>query len=291
VSEKNEITRLCQRYRHLPPMTRPDERASFARLRILENVGGPRPKIDTLQDAIMRSNVRFVATVVLSYDRRSKFLAVDDLMSEGMVGLMEAMTRFDPSRNCKFITYAVWWIRNTIISALMQAYTITPSQSFIDKLRKMEKEKKSLEQELGRHITDRESFELSEMRKDFVEAYIAHTSVITSLDMPLFFIDNDLEGSTTLRDFIRDETIQPSDDAMVDAELLLDVREVVNSIDGLRERFIVQSYHGIDGPAMVLEDIGKSLGLTRERVRQIYWMALRKLSRNKVLASHRKDSY
>ena len=282
---------LCRRYRDLPPMTRHHERASFVQMRILENINRPHRQIATFQDLIMRSNVRFVATIVLSYDRRSRLLAVDDLMSEGMVGLMEAMSRFDPSRNCKFITYAVWWIRNTIISALIQAYTITPSQSFIDKIRKMEKEKKKLEQSLGRYLTPAESFDVSDMRGDFKDAYVAHTTPMASLESTIFAENGDHYENKTLREAIPDKTLTLTDDAMVESDLTKDVRAAVDSIDNLRERFIVKSYHGIEGPPMVLEEIGRSLGLTRERVRQIYWLALRRMSRNPTLRAHRKDSY
>ena len=272
-------------------MPRHHERASFVQMRILENINRPHRQIATFQDLIMRSNVRFVATIVLSYDRRGSRLAVDDLMSEGMVGLMEAMSRFDPSRNCKFITYAVWWIRNTIISALIQAYTITPSQSFIDKIRKMEKEKKKLEQSLGRYLTPAESFDVSDMRGDFKDAYVAHTTPMASLESTIFADSGDHYENKTLREAIPDKTLTLTDDAMVESDLTKDVQAAVDSIDNLRERFIVKSYHGIEGPPMVLEEIGRSLGLTRERVRQIYWLALRRMSRNPTLRAHRKDSY
>jgi len=270
-------------------MTRAAERALFVHMRILQNVQPTGARIEVLQDAVMRSNVRFVATVVLNYDRKTKLLGVDDLMSEGMVGLLEAMKRFDYRRNCKFITYAVWWIRNTIINALISAYTITPSQPFMDKIRKMEKDKKTLEQELGRYLTPAEIFEASEMRDDFFDAYMAHTLPLASLDKDLF--EADPYNNATLRDTIADTSVVSTDSELIQDEMTADVRKAIEGLDSLRERFIIKSYHGIGGPPMVLEEIGKSLGLTRERVRQIYWVALRKLFRNKVLASHRKDSY
>tara|TARA_Y100000310_G_C20694909_1_gene824919 strand:- start:2186 stop:3019 length:834 start_codon:yes stop_codon:yes gene_type:complete len=277
-------------------MTRSQERATFVQLRILENVKRSHKKISTIQDLIMRSNVRFVAGVALSYNQRSLHhgiqLGLDDLMSEGMVGLMEAMMRFDPLRNFKFITYAVWWIRNEIINAIIQTYPITPSQSFLDKIRKMEKEKKKLEQSLGRYLSAAESFDTSEIRDDLLEAYLAYIMPVVSLEKALFI--GDPETGTTerwLRDTIPDNSISLHDDEIIKDELFTDVRNVIDSIENLRERFIIKNYHGIETPSMVLEDIGKSLGLTRERVRQLYWLALRRMSINPVLRSHRKDSY
>ena len=292
MSENNDIKWLCKKYRDLPPITRSQERSTFVQLRILENIERPHKKISILQDLIMRSNVRFVASIALSYDQHSNVLDLDDLMSEGMVGLMEAMMRFDPLRNFKFITYAVWWIRNAIMNAIIQTYTITPSKSFIEKIREMEKEKKELEQSVGRYISTAESFDTSEMSGDLLEAYLAHTMPVISLEKTLFFGKHE-DGDTKrwLRDIIPDDSISLYDDEIIKDELFTDVRNEIDSIQNLRERFIIKSYHGIETPAMVLEDIGKSLGLTRERVRQLYWLALRRMSLNPVLRSHRKDSY
>jgi len=288
VNDNNAIICLCKKYRNLPPMTRSQERTAFTQLRILENIKRPHKKILHIQDLILRSNVRFVATIVLEYDQRNKMLPVDDLMSEGMIGLMEAMKRFNPLRNFKFITYAVWWIRNTITSGIMQAHTITPSQPFIDKIRKMEKKKNKLEQSLGRYLTTSESFDVSEIHDGLIEAYIAHIMPIASLETVLF---SDNGQNKKLGDAIPDNNIALRDEELIEQERTLDVRNVIDSIENLRERFIVKSYHGIDAPAMVLEDIGKLLNLTRERVRQLYWIAMRKMSQDPTLQSHKKDSY
>ena len=77
----------------------------------------------------------------------------------------------------------------------------------------------------------------------------------------------------------------------IENEFTADVRNEINKIENIRERYIIKRYHGIGSPAMILEDIGKSLGITRERVRQLYWLALRRMSRNPVLRSYRKDSH
>jgi RNA polymerase primary sigma factor len=219
---------------------------------------------------LVTANLRFVVRVAREYAGRG--LSLMELISEGNMGLLSAVERFDAERGFKFITYAVWWIRQAILKALSQASRARRApMSRINDLRKVERDTRKLSQRLGRTPTFDELVEhmpLSQMRaRNALEE--AHRDI--SLDAPFYAADD--EGWESLL------AVEEADaEELLEASLLAEkMRDCLRKLDE-RERRIICSYFGLEGYApMTLEQIGRILGLTRERVRQLRDEALGKM--------------
>ena len=219
---------------------------------------------------IIVANLRFVASVARQYTVYG--LPFIELISEGNVGLIEAARRFDETRGLKFITYAVWWIRQAILKALAQSSKAArPPISRISDLKKVEKQTGALSQELGRDPTLEEVAESMEISLERTCNALEVSRLDTSFDAPIHpDMEEDLVAS-----FVTDAI--DVEEEFEKAALEEAMRECLSILDE-REHQIVCSYFGLeDEVPMTLEAIGHVLGVTRERVRQLRDRALGKM--------------
>lgn len=220
--------------------------------------------------ALVNANLRFVVSIAKEYTGYG--MSFIELISEGNFGLIEAVRRFDETRGFKFITYAVWWIRQAILKALAeQSKSARPPMSQVNDLQKVEKRTGRLTQKLGRTPTLEEIAESAEISLTRTRNALELGQRDLSLDAPLY---PDEEDSLL--------SIFTSADSALEEELdRVALFEVLHSCLGIldaRERRIIRSYFGLDDQApMTLEQIGAILGLTRERVRQLRDRALQKI--------------
>jgi RNA polymerase primary sigma factor len=257
----NMYIKDIQRY---PLMTRAEERAVLDKLA----KGDARAK-----QKLILSNLRFVVNVAFLY--RNQGLALPELINEGNIGLVEAANRFDTSRDLKFISYAVWWIRQSITRAIAEkARTVRISAEKELVLRRFSKVNHPVQQAIGgAWVTD--SVELGrrmEMSSEAIEKVIEMGQRSASLDSKL-----DDDGDTSLLDMIRDDTVSLPD---ADAEAADEMQGLESMIGSLpeTERRVLCMYFGIGfGEAFNLQEIGKIVGLSKERVRQIKEKALARL--------------
>jgi RNA polymerase primary sigma factor len=220
---------------------------------------------------LVQANLRFVVSVARQYVGRGLSLA--DLINEGNVGLIKAAERFDEKRGFRFISYAIWWIRQAILQALSeQTRVVRIPVNRAGKACRIDRAAQGLQQELGRNPT---SEEIAEAMDTSVEDILEHQSYglrAVSLDAPA---SEDTE--TPLGSLLTDEDACPPDQRVVDLDMARDVRRALGSLDR-REQKILRDYFGIEtGEGTTLEAIGKELGLTRERVRQLKERAIRKI--------------
>ena len=225
---------------------------------------------DSAMHALVNANLRFVVSIAKGYTNYG--LSFIELISEGNFGLIEAVKRFDETRGFKFITYAVWWIRQAILKALAeQSKAARPPMSQINDLQKVEKNTGRLSQKLGRNPTLEEIAESAEISLDRARNAIEVGARDLSFDAPI----NPDEEDSFMGVFVADE---PSFEASLEKDDLHQaLHRCISELDG-RERQIVRSYFGLeDQSPMTLEQIGAVLGLTRERVRQLRDRALQKI--------------
>ena len=223
-------------------------------------------------EELVSANLRFVVSIAGKY--QNKGLPMSELIAEGNCGLMEAARRFDEKRGYKFITYAVWWIRQAIQFALRENRSVRRPINRISSASKVSKVYDKLLVLLEREPTDEEVAEKLDMNVDDVkEAYLA-TRPELSFDAPL----ND-DRKKTLHDLISSE-----DESVFESLERDDLAEYVNKmLGGLDEReyVIVRQYFGLNGEEpKTLEQIGNEMGLTRERIRQLKGRAFRKIREN-----------
>jgi RNA polymerase primary sigma factor len=231
---------------------------------------------------LVRRNLKYVVTVANKY--RGCGLSLQDLIEEGNIGMIQAAKRFDGERKIKFITYAVWWIRQAIMHSLAeQSGTVKLPIKQAGKLYKIERKYKSLTQELEREPTTSEVAEdlgySVEDIENIMRAYRTHLS----LDTPLR--DDDV---TQYLDLLENPDYIPYDDQIMKASLHGKVDEMLKHLSK-REEQILRMRFGFNGETRTLEDIGKEIGLSRERVRQIEKRAKARLkirSANEALEEH-----
>ena len=219
---------------------------------------------------IVEANLRFVVRIARGYHGRG--LSFMELISEGNLGLLEAVQRFDETRGFKFITYAVWWIRQAILRALAEHGKIArPPLSRVSDRQKVEKEAAVLSQQLGRAPTVEEIA----ASVDFSAERIRNAFEMGQPDLPLdapAFADGEVTFAQT---FVSAEP--SSHDRFIDGEMRAAVADCLKVLDA-RESHIVRAYFGLnDGAPKTLEEIGESMGVTRERVRQLRNRALQKM--------------
>ena len=222
------------------------------------------------RERLVTANLRFVVRVAREYTGRG--LSLMELVSEGNMGLLTAVERFDETRGFKFITYAVWWIRQAILKALAQVGRARRSpMSRLNDLRSMERQTRRLSQKLGRLPTFAEILAVSDMNPSRAHNALAEARADISLDASMFH-GEDRKRVVALAD--RTAMV----DQQVEASQLDEmIRQSLAVLDE-RERLIICSYYGLEGYSpMTLGKIGSIVGVTRERVRQLRDSALEKM--------------
>lgn len=235
-------------------------------------------------EKLTKANLRFVVSVAKQYQNQG--LSLSDLINEGNLGLIKAAQRFDETRGFKFISYAVWWIRQSILQALAeQSRIVRLPLNKVGSLNKINKAFSELEQTFEREPSPEELAELLEISTDEVETTLGVAARHVSMDAP--FVEGE---DNSLLDVLENNTMPGTDSHLDYADSLR--REIERSLGTLTERQadVIKLYFGIgvEHP-MSLEDIGDKFGLTRERVRQIKDKAINKLratSRSKLLKTY-----
>ncbi len=235
---------------------------------------------------MVNANLRFVVSVSKQYQNQG--LSLPDLINEGNLGLIKAAQRFDETRGFKFISYAVWWIRQSILQAIAeQARVVRLPLNKIGSINKINKALSRLEQEYEREPTAMEIADTIDMRDDEVKQTLSHRGRHVSMDAPLPGGDGE---DRNMYDTIGSAENTTNPDKFLIVESLQ--KEIERSLKTLtiREADVLRYFFGLNNkPPLTLEEIGESFGLTRERVRQIKEKAIRRLkhtSRNKILAQY-----
>jgi RNA polymerase primary sigma factor len=222
-------------------------------------------------DRLVRSNLRFVVSVAKKYQNQG--VALSDLINEGNLGLIRAAHKFDETKGIKFISYAVWWIRQAILQALAeQSRIVRVPLNRAGALHRIGKRSAMLLQELGREPTVEELADELDISEDEVRRTLSLSQTHLSLDAPLTPGEDN-----RLLDYLPDQFAAGPDDETYDRALLDTVEEALGTLKE-REAKILRLYFGLESQEpMTLEEIGSLLGITRERVRQIKEKALLRL--------------
>jgi RNA polymerase primary sigma factor len=222
-------------------------------------------------DKLIRANLRFVVSVSKQYQNQG--LSLPDLINEGNLGLIKAAQRFDETRGFKFISYAVWWIRQSILQALAeQARIVRLPLNKIGSINKINKTFSDLEQKYEREPSVQEIAEVLEMAPEDVKEALKSAGRHMSMDAP---ITQDEE--TTLYDVILSKDSPSPDKSLLTDSLRKEIERVLSTLT-YREANIIRLYFGLNGKhPHTLEEIGEEFNLTRERVRQIKEKAIKRL--------------
>jgi len=229
------------------------------------------------QDKLVRANLRFVVSVAKMYQNQG--LSLGDLINEGNIGLVKAAQRFDETRGFKFISYAVWWVRQGIMSAIAdQSRVVRLPLNRVGNLTKLGKVYRELEQEFERKPTTEELAKILEISSDEVAYILQISSRQVSVDAP---ISNSDESKSTLMDILHNEEQPMPDTDLMHDSLRNEVADILSTLDE-REAEVIRLSFGIgSNQKATLEEIGERFNLTRERIRQIKENALRKLRSSK----------
>ncbi|MFZ1806762.1 MAG: RNA polymerase sigma factor RpoD/SigA [Cyclobacteriaceae bacterium] len=234
-------------------------------------------------EKLTKANLRFVVSVAKQYQNNG--LSLGDLINEGNVGLIKAAERFDETRGFKFISYAVWWIRQSILQALAeQARVVRLPLNRVGSLNKISRAFSELEQKFQREPSSEELADVLELSVDEVEKTIRSGGRQVSVDAP--FVQGE---ENSLLDVLSSDQVDTPDMALMHDSLQREVSRALSTLTE-RESEVICDYFGLNGhTAMTLEEIGEKFNLTRERVRQIKEKATRRLrhtSRSKGLLTY-----
>ena len=234
-------------------------------------------------EKLVNANLRFVVSVSKQYQNQG--LTLGDLINEGNMGLIKAAKRFDETRGFKLISYAVWWIRQSILQALAdQSRIVRLPLNKVGSLGRITQASARLEQELEREPTPQEIADSLDIAITEVENALRSSGRHLSIDAPL------AEGEDNTLLGVLDNNDEPNPDMpLLNESLQNEINRVISTLSD-KERDVLKYYFGLDGnPAHTLEDISDKVGLTRERVRQIKEKALRRLrksSKSKILKTY-----
>lgn len=221
-------------------------------------------------EKLVTANLRFVVSVAKQHQNQG--LSLTDLITEGNIGLLKAAERFDETLGFKFISYAVWWIRQSILQALAeQSRNIRLPLNQVSLVNRINKEVSRFEQLNERRPTSEELSEIMDVPVEKVDEALIHSGSTASLDAS--FTDGE---DNNLLDVLPSRDSAATDNVVMDESLATEIQRVLLTLSP-REKEILQMHFGIGCPEMSLEEIGDHFGLTRERVRQVKEKALRQL--------------
>ena len=266
LSNQDSLSAYLEAIGRYPLLSRDEERALGAAI-----AAGDHDAVD----ALVCANLRFVVLIAKQYQHRG--LSLPDLIAEGNFGLIRAAERFDQARGVKFISYAVWWIRQGILQALADyAHAVRVPAGQAGAVRRLGHHASQLSQVLGREPTTRELAEAVGMTEAEITVALPIARGALSLDAPL----GD-EGESRLLDVVADDETTAPDAATADADLAASLRAAMRVLKG-REAEVLVMYFGLDGQdPRTLEEIGARFHITRERVRQIKDKGLLRIRRSK----------
>ena len=260
------------------PMISPDREVELAQT---IRKGGPAG--DKAKEQLVTANLRFVVSVAKQYQHQG--IPLPDLINEGNLGLITAAGKFDETRGFKFISYAIWWIRQSILQALAEYSNIVRRpQSQIAVSSKIRKATNDFIQQQQRNPTADELSEIISLEVDKIEKAIQSEAHVNSLDAP---VSDDAD--TTMADSLASSSDYAADRTVDHESMCADLMQVLGEVLSERERQIVIQTFGIGCPERSLDDIGICMGLTRERVRQIRERSLDKVRnyrKSRLLLGH-----
>jgi len=224
-------------------------------------------------DKLVRSNLRFVISVAKQYQNTG--LTLEDLINEGNLGLIEAAKRYDHTKGFKFISYAVWWIRQSILKAAADnSRTIRLPHNRLGEIQKINRASSEFEQTMEREPTDAELSEILDMDIEKIQNSRKMSKKQSSLDAPMANDDNN-----SLVSVIESQDSPAPSDLLIHESLSTDIERTLQFLKGM-EAEVIRLFYGLsDRKEMTLEEIGNHFGLTRERIRQIKERGLRRLKR------------
>ena len=230
-------------------------------------------------ERLTKANLRFVVSVAKQYQNQG--LSLPDLINEGNLGLIKAAEKFDETRGFKFISYAVWWIRQSILQAIAeQSRIVRLPLNQVGSVNKINKVLSKFEQENERRPSVEEISEKLDIPEEKVDEAMSVNSRHVSVDAP--FVDGE---DNSLLDVLINDDAPMADKVLVMESLKAEINNALQMLNE-RERNVIEAFYGINQPELTLEEIGSKYNLTRERVRQIKEKAIRRLrtcTKNKVL--------
>ena len=233
-------------------------------------------------ERLTRANLRFVVSVAKQYQNQG--LSLPDLINEGNLGLLKAAERFDETRGFKFISYAVWWIRQSILQAISeQSRIVRLPLNQVGSVNKINREISKFEQENERRPSVHEIADNIDLPQEKSDDAMNISGRHLSVDAPF----SDAEDGSLL-DVLINEDIPPTDVSLVSESLKSEIQAALSVLNE-RERNVIEASYGLGMQELTLEEIGEKYGLSRERVRQIKEKAIRKLrasTQNKILKSY-----
>jgi RNA polymerase primary sigma factor len=232
---------------------------------------------------LVKANLRFVVSVAKQYQNQG--MTLPDLINEGNLGLMKAAQRFDETRGFKFISYAVWWIRQSILQALAeQARIVRLPVNKIGSINRINRAFARLEQEFEREPSSQEIADILEMAPDEVKDSLKTNGRTVSMDAPI-----SSEEDNTMYDVLQSLDTPSPDKNLINESLAYEIERALSTLS-IREAKVLKLYFGINMKhPFTLEEIGEELGLTRERVRQIKEKAIKRIqftTRCRILKSY-----
>ncbi|NJM15514.1 MAG: RNA polymerase sigma factor RpoD/SigA [Bacteroidales bacterium] len=268
ITQRNEesVSRYFQEVNKYPMISIEEEVELSVRIRSGD--------IEALQK-LVKANLRFVISVAKQYQNQG--LSFPDLINEGNVGLVKAAGKFDESRGFKFISYAVWWIRQSIIQAISdQTRVVRLPLNKISNINKIKKAIAHLEQEIERDPTDDEIADFLEMNEETVNVVNQIKKQQISLDMPL---TTNGDGDLSLYDLVQSDRLPPPDNHLVEESLRIDIARALSKLPDKEAEILRLSFGLNNSKAHSLLDIARKYNMTSERIRQIKSSGLSRLKR------------
>lgn len=224
-------------------------------------------------EKLTKANLRFVVSVAKQYQNQG--LSLPDLINEGNIGLLKAAEKFDETRGFKFISYTVWWIRQSILQAIAeQGRVVRLPLNQVGSVNRINKVLSKFEQENERRPSVDEIADKTDLPHEKIEDVLKVNTRQVSVDAPM--ADGD---GTSMIDFMQSDSDSSTDEELLKESLRAEIASALSVLND-RERNVIEAFYGINQPECTMEEIGKKYGLTRERVRQIREKAIRRLKQN-----------